>query len=62
MKAVLLDVDGTLVNSNDQHAEAWVEALRQEGYEASIEQVRPLIGMGGDKLIPQLTGVSADSQ
>ncbi|HEX6241998.1 MAG TPA: HAD family hydrolase, partial [Polyangiales bacterium] len=61
-QAVLLDVDGTLADSNDLHAAAWVEALHQEGYEARFEQVRPLIGMGGDKLIPQLTGVSADSQ
>src|SRR5687768_622915 len=62
MKAVLLDVDGTLVDSNDLHAAAWVEALRQEGVERAFDEVRPLIGMGGDKLIPQLTGVSAESQ
>jgi HAD superfamily hydrolase (TIGR01509 family) len=62
MKAVLLDVDGTLLDSNDLHAEAWVEALRHDGIERSFQEVRPLIGMGGDKLIPQLTGVSAESQ
>lgn len=61
MRAVLLDVDGTLLDSNDRHAQAWVEALQQEGIERSFDEVRPLIGMGGDKLIPLLTGVSADS-
>jgi phosphoglycolate phosphatase-like HAD superfamily hydrolase len=58
---VLLDVDGTLIDSNDAHARAWVDALRAHGYVVSFEQVRPLIGMGGDKLLPELTGLDPDS-
>jgi phosphoglycolate phosphatase-like HAD superfamily hydrolase len=58
---VLLDVDGTLIDSNDAHARAWVDALRAHGYVVSFEQVRPLIGMGGDKLLPELTGLDSDS-
>jgi len=58
--AVIFDVDGTLVDSNDQHARAWVEALAEYGYKVPFEQVRPLIGMGGDKVLPILTGLSAD--
>jgi phosphoglycolate phosphatase-like HAD superfamily hydrolase len=58
---VLLDVDGTLVDSNDLHAMAWVDALRDQRFEADFAAVRPLIGMGGDKLLPCLTGVEADS-
>lgn len=54
IKGVLLDVDGTLVLSNDAHAESWVEAFAHFGYEITYQQVRKLIGMGGDKLIPKL--------
>jgi HAD superfamily hydrolase (TIGR01509 family) len=62
LRAVLLDLDGTLVDSNDSHARAWVEALRHAGHAVTFGQVRPLIGMGGDKLLPELTGISADSE
>lgn len=60
-RTVLLDVDGTLVDSNDLHAEAWLEALERLGYRASFARLRPLIGMGGDKVVPLLTGLDADS-
>lgn len=60
-RAVLLDVDGTLLDSNDLHAEAWVEALRDQGFARGFAEVRPLIGMGGDKLIPRLTGLDPES-
>lgn len=54
MYGVLLDIDGTLVLSNDAHAEAWVEAFAQYGYTIKFTAVRALIGMGGDKVIPTL--------
>ncbi len=54
VKGVLLDMDGTLVLSNDAHALAWVEAFAHHGYTIDYEAVRPLIGMGGDKLMPRL--------
>lgn len=54
IKGVLLDVDGTLVLSNDAHAQSWVEAFAHFGYEVTFAKVRSLIGMGGDKLIPTL--------
>ena len=53
VEGVLLDVDGTLVLSNDAHAQAWVEAFAAFGYEVKFEQVRPLIGMGGDQIVPK---------
>lgn len=49
---VIFDVDGTLVDSNDAHARAWVEALRMFGIEREVAAARRLIGMGGDKLLP----------
>ena len=60
-KAILLDVDGTLVNSNDAHARAWLDVGREFGIAIHYEDVRPLIGMGGDKVIPKLTGFEKDS-
>ena len=61
VRAVILDVDGTLVDSNDAHAHAWVEALAEHGLDIPFERVRPLIGMGGDKVLPGLTGEAKDS-
>jgi HAD superfamily hydrolase (TIGR01509 family) len=52
VKAVLFDVDGTLVDSVDLHAEAWREALRKFGKEVRVEDVRRQIGKGGDQLLP----------
>ena len=59
--AVLLDVDGTLVDSNDAHARAWVKALAEAGIAADYAQVRRRIGMGGDKLMPAVSGVQEES-
>jgi len=53
LQGVLLDIDGTLILSNDIHAQAWVEAFAAFGYEVPFDQVRPLIGMGGDRIIPK---------
>jgi HAD superfamily hydrolase (TIGR01509 family) len=54
IRAVLFDVDGTLVDSNDLHATAWLEAFRRFGFDIPIEAVRSQIGKGGDNLIPSL--------
>ena len=57
----LLDIDGTIVDSNDAHAHAWVKALSQHGHRVEFHAVRKLIGMGGDKLLKQLAGVDSES-
>jgi HAD superfamily hydrolase (TIGR01509 family) len=61
-EAVLLDVDGTLVDSNDAHAQAWVDALDKFGYEISPARAKTLIGMGGDKVVELVTGLPAGSE
>jgi HAD superfamily hydrolase (TIGR01509 family) len=61
LRVALLDIDGTLIYSNDAHARAWVAAFARYGYVVPFEQVRPLIGKGGDKLIPELTGLDPHS-
>ncbi len=50
---VILDVDGTLVDSNDAHAKSWVEAMAEHDYIFPFEKVRWLIGEGGDKVLPE---------
>jgi len=44
---VILDVDGTLVDSNDAHAHAWVAAFASAGITVAFDRVRRAIGMGG---------------
>ena len=61
ISAVLLDVDGTLVDSNDAHASAWVTAFAESGIDVSFAKVRRLIGMGGDKLMPEVSDLTEDS-
>lgn len=52
VKAVLCDIDGTLVESNWLHAEAWQRAFAEMGIVLEREEVRRQIGKGGDELIP----------
>ena len=52
VKAVLCDIDGTLVQSNWLHAEAWRDAFRGLGMELEVEELRRQIGKGGDELVP----------
>jgi len=62
IRGVVIDVDGTLVNSNDAHARAWLEALAERNIQVAFEDVRPLIGMGGDKLLPRVAHLEEDSE
>ena len=50
--AVIFDIDGTLVDSVDLHAEAWQVALERFGKKVSFAEVRRQIGKGGDQLLP----------
>ena len=59
--AVLLDIDGTLVDSNAAHAAAWSDALAAHGRRHSPEEIRPLIGMGGDKLLREVASLDDES-
>ncbi|HXR86630.1 MAG TPA: alpha/beta fold hydrolase [Stellaceae bacterium] len=50
--AVIFDIDGTLVDSVDLHAQAWQEAFRHFGHEIDYGAIRSQIGKGGDQLMP----------
>lgn len=54
--AVLLDLDGTLVDSVYQHVISWSEALQHTGYDVPQWRIHEGIGMGSDRLIPWLLG------
>lgn len=55
-QAIIFDVDGTLVDTNEAHVEAWERAFARLGYAVSRGRLRPQIGKGGDKLVPALIG------
>jgi HAD superfamily hydrolase (TIGR01509 family) len=54
VKAVIFDIDGTLIDSVDLHAEAWQEALRHFGHDLPFEKIRAQIGKGSDLLMAAL--------
>ncbi|WP_310962058.1 HAD family hydrolase [Nocardioides terrisoli] len=59
---VVLDVDGTLVDSNYHHVIAWARAFGSVGYDVPLWRIHRSIGMGGDRLVPRLIGESADAK
>jgi HAD superfamily hydrolase (TIGR01549 family) len=52
LKAILLDIDGTLVDSNDKHTDCWVEAFAHFDKQVDWKFIRQQIGKGGDLLVP----------
>jgi HAD superfamily hydrolase (TIGR01509 family) len=58
--AAILDIDGTLVDTNYQHAIAWYRAFRQHGIVLPIWKIHRHIGMGGDQLVASLTSEEVD--
>lgn len=55
-RAVLFDVDGTLLDTNYFHTVSWWEALREAGEDIAMARIHPLIGMGSDQLLTDLLG------
>jgi HAD superfamily hydrolase (TIGR01509 family) len=62
VKGVILDIDGTLIDSNDAHAKAWVDAFREFDYDVPYARARALVGMGGDNLLPEAINVDKESE
>src|SRR5689334_11054169 len=55
-RAVIFDIDGTLVDTNGAHVEAWHEAFAEHGHHVAPERLCAHIGMGGDQLVPAILG------
>jgi HAD superfamily hydrolase (TIGR01509 family) len=62
VEAALLDVDGTLIDSNYQHTLAWFRAFREHGFVLPAWRIHRAIGMGGDQLVPALLGKEVDEE
>jgi HAD superfamily hydrolase (TIGR01549 family) len=60
--AAILDIDGTLVDTNYQHAVAWYRAFLQSGKVLPIWRIHRHIGMGGDQLVASLAGAEFDAE
>jgi HAD superfamily hydrolase (TIGR01509 family) len=58
----ILDIDGTLVDTNYQHAIAWYRAFRQSGIVLPVWRIHTHIGMGGDQLVAALTDEATDEE
>jgi membrane protein len=53
-RAILFDIDGTLIDSNDAHVEAWQRAFAAEGFTFTRTEIHAQVGKGGDNLVPSL--------
>jgi HAD superfamily hydrolase (TIGR01549 family) len=53
VKAIIFDIDGTLIDSVGSHAESWVRAFAHFGVSADLAEVRNQIGKGADRLMPE---------
>jgi HAD superfamily hydrolase (TIGR01509 family) len=62
MAVAILDIDGTLVDTNYQHALAWYRAFRKHDVVLPIWRIHRHIGMGGDQLVPSLTDDDFEQQ
>ncbi len=60
IQAVFFDVDGTLVDSNEAHAEIWQNVFAEYGFEIDLAAIRSQIGKGGDQLVPALLPDASD--
>lgn len=60
--AAILDIDGTLVDSNYQHTLAWYRAFRQHGHVLPVWRIHRHIGMGGDQLVASLCGDEVEAE
>jgi HAD superfamily hydrolase (TIGR01549 family) len=62
LSAAVLDIDGTLVDTNYHHAVAWYRAFRAHGFVVQLWKIHRHIGMGGDQLVAALIGEEADER
>jgi HAD superfamily hydrolase (TIGR01549 family) len=62
LTVAIIDIDGTLVDTNYHHAIAWYRAFRAHGFVVQLWRIHRHIGMGGDQLVAALIGDDADEQ
>ena len=62
MRAAILDVDGTLVDTNYHHALAWFRAFREHGIVLPLWRLHRHVGMGGDKYVSAVAGEDVEER
>jgi phosphoglycolate phosphatase-like HAD superfamily hydrolase len=62
LPAAVLDIDGTLVDTNYHHALCWYEAMRQHDVHLPLFRIHRAIGMGGDQLVPAVAGEDVERE
>lgn len=62
LDAILFDIDGTLLDTNWAHVEAWQRTFEGHGYRIARDRIEREIGKGGDKLVPAILGEEADEK
>ena len=62
LDGIVFDLDGTLVDTNAVHVEAWRRALDKHGYKVAADRIFVEVGKGGDNLVPDLLGRDADRE
>jgi HAD superfamily hydrolase (TIGR01509 family) len=61
-RGIIFDIDGTLVDTNPTHVEAWRRAFQRLGYEVPTERIEVEIGKGGDQLVPSILSEQASDR
>ena len=62
IRGMIFDIDGTLVDTNAAHVEAWRRAFARQGHDVPVSRIVPEIGKGGDKLVPSVLGMEAEKR
>ena len=62
LRGMIFDIDGTLVDTNSTHVEAWRRAFNDLGFEVPTERIEVEIGKGGDLLVPAILGQAIEER
>src|SRR5215831_10065500 len=62
LDAIIFDLDGTLVDTNAIHVQAWRRAFAERGYRVEADRIFTEVGKGGDMLVPAILGNEADAR
>jgi beta-phosphoglucomutase-like phosphatase (HAD superfamily)/tRNA(Arg) A34 adenosine deaminase TadA len=60
--ALIFDLDGTLVDTNELHTQSWVRGFARHGYKVDADRIRTEIGKGGDNLVPSVLGPAGEAR
>jgi phosphoglycolate phosphatase-like HAD superfamily hydrolase len=62
LQGIIFDIDGTLVDTNPSHVQAWHRAFHQLGFDVPPERIRIEVGKGGDLLVPSILGEALENE